>query len=89
MNVRQLSDGLLEVGGTVVGVCDRILELYGVADRRPIHYQPIDAQPGGTPFQFTIPQKLPPVQQLRVELVNVATVWYAWELALNSGGATQ
>lgn len=84
MNAQRREDGELEVAGMVAGTCDSTLELYGLADRGNAHYQLIEARPEGTPFRFSIPPRTPPVQRVRVELVNVATVWYAWESLLPS-----
>ena len=82
LRARRLDDGALEVTGAVVGTCDRSLELYGLADGAHVHYQLIDAQPEGTPFRFVAPAREPCVQHVRVDLVNVSTVWYAWETKL-------
>ena len=79
LSARPLPDGAIEVSGLVAGTCDRALELYAIADRAHVHYQLIDARPEGTPFRFRIPPAIPTVQHVRVDLVNVATVWYAWE----------
>ncbi len=82
VEARRLPDGAVEVAGVVAGTCERALELYGVADRTHAHYQWINIRPEGTPFRFQIPPGRAPVQQVRVDLVNVATVWYAWEATL-------
>jgi hypothetical protein len=69
----------VEVVGRVTGYCDGPLEVYGMADGRHFHYQTIEASPSGTPLGFTMPVEGPAVRRVRVELVNVATIWYAWE----------
>lgn len=85
MQVRRDDDGSLEVTGAVVGTCDRNLELYGLADGAHVHYQLIDARPQGAPFRFVVLPREPPVQAVRVDLVNVSSVWYAWEHVSQGG----
>ena len=79
LSARRLNDGTVEVSGAVAGTCDRCLELYGLGDGAHVHYQLIDVRPEGAPFRFVVP---PRVQHVRVDLVNVSTVWYAWETKL-------
>jgi hypothetical protein len=85
MQVRRCNDGAIEVAGAVVGTCDRNLELYGLADGAHVHYQLIEATPEGEPFRFVVPPREPRVEAVRVDLVNVSTVWYAWEHGLQDG----
>ena len=79
MQAQRLPDGAIEVAGVVAGTCERALELYGVAGRAHAHYQLIEARPEGTPFHFLIPPVQPPIELVRVDLVNLATVWHTWE----------
>jgi hypothetical protein len=73
----------LHVAGTVVGECDGPLELYAIAGRRPIGYATVSAAPQGQPFHLISDATgaLPAQGTVRVELVHVATVWYAIDLA--------
>ena len=82
VQARLLADGAVEVTGMVAGAAQSGLELYGLADSAHTHYQLIAARPEGTPFRFVVPAKAEPVQHVRVELVNISTVWYAWETTL-------
>jgi hypothetical protein len=72
----------LRVSGEVVGVCPSLLELYVVAGRSTVAYYTIEATPDGQPFQVTTE----PLHRtwegecpVRVELVNAASVWFAYE----------
>jgi Glycosyl hydrolase 2 galactose-binding domain-like len=82
MRTRRNEDGSIEVTGAVVGTCDRSLELYGLADGAHVHYQLIEARQEGTPFRFAVPPREVDLQRLRVDLINVSTTWYVWELEL-------
>jgi hypothetical protein len=75
-------DAALEISGRVVGGADRPLEVYVLADGNHVHYQTIDATAAGAWLHVEIPPRDVPVQRVRVELVNVATVWYAWEATI-------
>lgn len=79
MAAQRRADGAVEVRGRVKGVCDGPLEVYGLADGRHVHYRMIEASEAGTPFEFVIARAEAAVERVRVELVNVATIWYAWE----------
>ena len=76
---QRLDGGGVEVMGIVMGTSDQPLELYGMIDGGQAHYQLIEARLEGTPFRFEMPPRDPPAQVVRVDLVNVSTVWYAWE----------
>ena len=80
LSVRPLPDGHIEITGAVVGACDGPLELYAILDGAQAHYERIDAAPAGRRFRFLIPPPETPAQRLRLELVNVSTVWYSWDL---------
>lgn len=79
VQARRRDHGGIEVAGVVAGTCERALELYVMIDGAQAHYQLIEARPDGTPFRFELPPRDPPNQLVRVDLVNVSTVWYAWE----------
>jgi hypothetical protein len=84
LQTRRLEDGAVEVTGVVAGTYNRTLELYGLADGAHAHYQLVNPRPEGTPFRFVVPPRETAVQQVRVELVNVSAVWYAWERNLTT-----
>jgi len=67
-------DDKIHVAGTVAGTCDRNLELYVLIDRRHALYRTIRA---GESFAAALEEE---GVKVRVELINVATVWYAVEL---------
>jgi hypothetical protein len=70
------------VGGLVVGTAERDLELYLLADRHTLAYATVEADPAGKPFELVGDlEAQAPSPTLRVELVNVATVWYGLALA--------
>ncbi len=66
----------LNVDGEVAGCCDRPLELYVLVDRATAAYRTIEA---GQAFHVVIPwpDQPPRPETVRVDLVNVAVVWYA------------
>jgi hypothetical protein len=77
-NVRAHRDGAtLRVTGEVVGTCDRPLDLYVLADNKTVHYSTVAARAEGQSFTVTCDKAA--VRQVRVELVNGASVWYRWE----------
>jgi hypothetical protein len=70
----------LHAAGEVVGMAERPLELYLLRDRSTVAYATAEANPAGQPFHLIGEGSIsPPVQDVRVELVNGAVVWYAWE----------
>jgi hypothetical protein len=73
----------LHVSGEVVGTADRPLELYVMADRHSIGYAVVEPDPAGKVYHqvLEIPQTVP--AQLRVDLVNVAQIWYATEVPVS------
>jgi hypothetical protein len=80
-----VEQGKVHAEGHVVGTAERPLELYMIQDRSTTAYATTEATPGGTPFQLTgegASQGAP--QAVRVELVNVAIVWYLFETTLQS-----
>ncbi len=74
--------GSLHAAGEVAGTAERPLDLYVVLDRSTVAYGTVEAHPEGRAFHLTaegvrLAEGQP--QDLRVELVNGAVVWYAWE----------
>jgi hypothetical protein len=73
----------LHVAGTVAGSADRPLELYILLDRATVGYATVEA---GQPFQVASDELEPErwrggnsPHMVRVDLVNVATIWYQLE----------
>jgi hypothetical protein len=75
--------GAVVITGAVVGNADGPLEIYVLADGRHVHYQKVEPGAAGNPLHMIIERCDPPVEHIRVELINVATVWYAWETTLS------
>src|SRR5262249_7964906 len=75
--------GRLHVLGEVAGASERPLELYALVDDKTIIYATVEAAPLGQPFRFVsdapIQRKATVPHEVRVELVNGATVWYRVE----------
>jgi hypothetical protein len=69
----------ISVTGWVVGSAPRPLELYVLLDGRTVHYATIAATAAGQAFEAVAEGS---GQQVRVELVDGGSVWYAVELAL-------
>jgi hypothetical protein len=75
----------MHVAGEVVGMADRPLDLYVLAAGSTVAYTTVQAAPEGTPFQVVADQQALPnkggaarLDELRVELINGATVWDTW-----------
>jgi hypothetical protein len=71
--------GGVMISGVVVGHADAPLEIYVLADGSHVHYQNVQPSAAGTPLRVVIPPRDPPLEHIRVELINVATIWYVWE----------
>ena len=69
--------GIVQVTGEVAGVASAPLELYVLGERHTLAYATFEA---GTRFHIPLEPTLQPVSILRVELVNISTVWYFVEL---------
>ena len=79
----------LHVAGAVAGACERPLDFYVLVDGATVYYSQMEAEPAGKPFQIVTEEFSPapdrgggtakPSHQVRVELVNGATVWHALE----------
>jgi hypothetical protein len=75
----------LKLQGEVVGAWPQPLELYALLDGANVLYATVTADPAGRPFDL-LSEELPDTSEapheVRVELVNVATVWYRVDGAL-------
>jgi hypothetical protein len=69
----------LHVAGDVVGTAERPLDLYVIRGRATAAYMTVEAAPDGRPFHLVAEGVSGVEGGVRVELVNGATVWYAWE----------
>jgi hypothetical protein len=75
----------LHVTGEVVGTCERPLDLYVLLDGHTVAYTTVKALPEGRSFQLIaqVAEGFNPAEgrlhEVRVELVNGATVWYRIE----------
>jgi hypothetical protein len=80
-------EGDLHAAGEVVGTAERALELYVLLDNATVAYATVEAAPAGKPFEVVAPAaaaerpappgaEAPATHEVRVELVNGATVWY-------------
>jgi hypothetical protein len=79
-DVRACKSGhMINVTGLVVGETSRPLELYTLADGRPVGYALVPASADGQPFAASFEAEAVAVS-VRVELVCVAECWYAIEL---------
>lgn len=76
----QRSGQALTIMGRVAGVAQEPLELYTLVDGRNVDYQKVAA---GCAFSIHIPEMPTQSRKVRVELVNVSTIWYAWESDLD------
>jgi hypothetical protein len=86
-DVRVTPDGAsrLRVTGLVVGTASGPLELYVLLNGKTVAYTPIETKPEGRAFDI-VSDELTAEQRhrlashaVRVDLVNIATVWYQWE----------
>ncbi len=75
----QVGPDQVEVRGVVIGPAGTALELYAQVGGRHAHYQVIEPEPGGRPFEFTLMVD-PGCASVALDLVQVATSWYAIEV---------
>jgi hypothetical protein len=73
------ADGRLRVAGSVVGSAARPLEVYVLLDGRTVHYATVAPSAEGGGFEAVVEES---GRQVRVELIDGASVWYAVELPL-------
>lgn len=70
--------GGVQATGAIVGLAERPLDLYLLIDNATANYVSIEAAPGGRPFRLT--GAAPPGEhEVRVDLVNGATVWFRYD----------
>jgi hypothetical protein len=69
----------LHAAGNVVGTAERPLDLYVIRQRSTVAHAPVEATPQGRPFHLVAEGVAADESDVRVELVNGAVVWYAWE----------
>jgi hypothetical protein len=75
--------GGLHAQGQVVGTAERPLELYLIRSRSTIAYATTEATSEGTPFLLRGEGgQAGTTDTVRVDLVNGATIWYAFETAV-------
>jgi hypothetical protein len=72
----------LHVAGELVGVSERPLELYALVDGKTLIYTMLEPTSSGTPFRVTSDKLLGQPRQVRIELVDRATIWFVVEGAL-------
>lgn len=76
--VRATADGgRVRVSGEVVGSAGRPLELYVLLDGRTVHYATVEPTAGGREFEIVTDGS---GRQVRVELIDGGSVWYAVEV---------
>lgn len=78
-SARRTADAV-EVQGVVIGPAGTALELYALVDGRSAHYQTIEPDPAGRGFHFTLTGVA--AGAVRLDLVHVATSWYAVEVPI-------
>ena len=74
--------GHVGMRGVVRGVVESVLELYLIADRRPLGYATV-APDGETRFELLVPDRHEDgaeVRNLRLDLVRGAVIWYTYEI---------
>jgi hypothetical protein len=64
------------VSGVVVGPAGEALELYALLAGRCAHYQVIEPETAGQPFDFTLAGVNADCGEVQLDLVQVATSWY-------------
>lgn len=77
--------GRLHVRGKLVGTSDQPLECYVLAGGSTVIYATTEPAPEGRPFHLVSDPLEARPEKVRVEFVNVATVWYAAEVPVNDG----
>lgn len=70
----------LRICGEVAGEGDGPMELYVLVDGRHAGYQSIAA---GDTFSLAVDRGAGTCQKVRIELVNVSTIWYSWEATIS------
>jgi hypothetical protein len=68
--------------GIAVGLALQPLELYVLVDGRHVDYRTIMPTPAGTPFRIELPGADSRTQMVRVELINISSIWYVVEVPI-------
>jgi hypothetical protein len=76
----------LQVTGRAIGAAPQPLEMYTIVDNRHADYRTIQPTPSGQSFHIDLPGFPSHPRTIRVELIDVSTVWYAVELLMNESG---
>lgn len=69
--------------GRAVGVAPHPLELYTLVDRRHVDYREIMPTPAGQPFRIELVDLPADARAIRMELINLSTVWYVVEVPIS------
>ena len=77
------ADSTASLTGKVVGTTPQALELYILVDGRHVAYRTILPSIEGTAFRFALPEILPSSQIVRVELIQISSIWYIVELPIS------
>jgi hypothetical protein len=86
----RVEEGKIHVCGEVVGVADRPLELYLIADRSPTAYVQVVMSGEAQPFDLATDechQDGKMVERVKIDLVKGASVWYTVESAVPARNA--
>jgi hypothetical protein len=73
----KVHENRLRISGEVVGDWSEPLELYAVAGRSVVGYEQVTATPAGRAFELETQELSSLGAELRIELVNGGTIWYA------------
>ena len=82
VRVERLPEGTANVTGQVIGNAPRVLDLYVLLDGRSAFYQTIEPRPEGRPFSVGLKEIGSAAAVVRVELIDVSTVWYVTEAVI-------
>jgi hypothetical protein len=83
-------EGRIHAVGEVVGRSDGPLELYLIAGRGVAGYAPVTASEPGTWFDLAVSageQEGGPIDRVKIDLVQGASVWYTVEVTAPASGA--
>jgi hypothetical protein len=80
------ASGRIQASGEVVGVADRPLDLYLLVNNATVAYTTVEVATEGRSFEMAGELAATPVE-VRVELVNGATVWYQVVETIDGGAA--
>lgn len=74
------TDSTAILAGAAVGVAPQPLELYVLVDGRHVDYRTIMPNPNGMPFRIELADVPITSQTVRVELIQISSIWYVVEL---------